>query len=343
MNKFSIYQPSDKMSDLIGDNFSLLMMMSRFGISLGFGDKSVQEVCKTWKVDCPTFLAVANFMNGKHQEKRLSRQSSGRTIPMNTESYGKLSLSALMDYLKRAHTYYLEFMLPSIRRKLIEAIDCSGRDEAAMLILKFYDAYVLEVHRHMEYENQSVFTYVERLLQGRLTPDFEIAAFAGNHHSMEEKLKELKNILVKYYPEKGNNNLLNAVLFDIFNCEEDLVLHCQVEDQLFVPAVAHLEQQMKRQQNGDTDTVDSIRNHPKEERVAEETDVLSQREKEVIACVVRGMTNKAIADELFISLHTVLTHRRNIARKLQIHSPAGLTIYAIVNKLVEIEDIKNIL
>ena len=69
-------------------------------------------------------------------------------------------------------------------------------------------------------------------------------------------------------------------------------------------------------------------------------DVLSQREKEIITCVVKGMTNKAIADKLFLSVHTIITHRRNIARKLQIHSPAGLTIYAIVNKLVALEDIK---
>lgn len=72
-------------------------------------------------------------------------------------------------------------------------------------------------------------------------------------------------------------------------------------------------------------------------------EVLSVREKEIITCVVKGMTNKEIADALFLSAHTVITHRRNIARKLQIHSPAGLTIYAIVNKLVELQEIKDYL
>ena len=52
------------------------------------------------------------------------------------------------------------------------------------------------------------------------------------------------------------------------------------------------------------------------------------------------MTNKEIADHLCISTNTVITHRRNIARKLQIHSPAGLTIYAIVNHLVDISAVK---
>lgn len=69
-------------------------------------------------------------------------------------------------------------------------------------------------------------------------------------------------------------------------------------------------------------------------------DALSLREKEIICCVVRGMTNKEIAEKLYISVHTVITHRRNITRKLQIHSAAGLTIYAIVNKLVELSEVK---
>lgn len=69
-------------------------------------------------------------------------------------------------------------------------------------------------------------------------------------------------------------------------------------------------------------------------------DSLSQREKEIVGCVARGMTNKEIAEKLYISVHTVITHRRNITRKLQIHSAAGLTIYAIVNKLVELGEVK---
>lgn len=67
---------------------------------------------------------------------------------------------------------------------------------------------------------------------------------------------------------------------------------------------------------------------------------LSQREKEIVGCIVKGMTNKEIAEQLYISVHTVITHRRNITRKLQIHSAAGLTIYAIVNKLVELNEVK---
>ncbi|MDR0420722.1 MAG: response regulator transcription factor [Prevotellaceae bacterium] len=68
---------------------------------------------------------------------------------------------------------------------------------------------------------------------------------------------------------------------------------------------------------------------------------LTTREKEIIVCVIKGMTNKQIANELCVSMHTVISHRRNITTKLQIHSTAGLTIFAIVNKLVELDEIKN--
>lgn len=69
-------------------------------------------------------------------------------------------------------------------------------------------------------------------------------------------------------------------------------------------------------------------------------DALSDREREIVRWVVCGLSNKEIAAQLFISLNTVLTHRKNIARKLDIHSVAGLTIYAIVNKLVDINELK---
>lgn len=234
MNEQHKYWATDKMSDLICDNYSLLMVMSRFGLSLGFGDKSVKDVCEAQDVDYRTFLAVANFIS----EEQYSYGSDDNSF----------SIPALMDYLKRAHAYFLDFNLPAMRRKLIEAIDCSKDNDVAYLILKFFDEYAKEVRRHMEYENEAVFTYVEQLLQGRLSDEYDIATFASKHNQIDTKLKELKNIIIKYYPEKGNNNLLNAVLFDIFNCEQDLASHCQVEDYMFVPAVAQIEKRLKDEQ-----------------------------------------------------------------------------------------------
>lgn len=87
------------------------------------------------------------------------------------------------------------------------------------------------------------------------------------------------------------------------------------------------------------DKLTALISRPEEDRRHES---LSAREKEVVVCVIKGMTNKQIADTLCLSAHTVMTHRRNISAKLQIHSTAGLTIYAIVNKLVDLDDVKDV-
>lgn len=68
---------------------------------------------------------------------------------------------------------------------------------------------------------------------------------------------------------------------------------------------------------------------------------LSPREKEVVIGIVKGLSNKEIASLMNVSVNTVMTHRRNIASKLHIHTPAGLTIFAIVSNLVKLEDIKS--
>lgn len=232
MNNDCRYRATDKLSYLIRDNFQILMVMSRFNISLGFGEKSVLDVCQSQGIDCDTFLAVANF---------ISSDQSG----FSTDSMPKFDLVALMDYLKNAHTYFLDFSLPMIRRRLIEAIDCTAANNVAFLILKFYDEMVNEVRKHMEYENDMVFNYVNELLAGRHRPHASIKQFVRGHSRVDEKLRELKNIIIKYYPERDNNNLLNAVLFDIFNCEQDLNSHRQVEDCMFTPAVAVIERRLQ--------------------------------------------------------------------------------------------------
>ena len=310
------YKLTDKMRDLVKDNSALILVMGRFGISLGFGDKSVREVCRMHHVNENTFLEVVNFVSSKDY------------------NYESVSLPSLIGYLKQAHEYYLDFNLPNIRRKLIEAIDCSGTDELAMLILKFYDEYVTEVRKHMEYENDVVFSYVEQLSQGFLNRNFTISNFAGKHRPIGYKLKELKDIIIRYYPEK-NNYQLNQVLLEIILSEQDLTSHCMIEDKLFVPAVKLIEQQLKKSgQIQYTDETDS------ESIDKDKLEVLSDREKDIIICVSKGMNNKEIADYLYLSVHTVTTHRRNISNKLQIHTTAGLIIYAIANKLVNIEEIQ---
>jgi DNA-binding NarL/FixJ family response regulator len=89
--------------------------------------------------------------------------------------------------------------------------------------------------------------------------------------------------------------------------------------------------------------IEALQSREEDDQSQEEgQEALSQREKEIVSCVVKGLTNKEIAEQLFLSIHTVITHRKNISKKLQIHSVSGLTIYAIVNKLVELSDIQQI-
>ncbi len=305
------------MADLIADQPGVLLVMSRFGMPLGVGDQTVSEYCSTHSVDSTTFLAVANFA-------RMPRDAAEYYVP-------RLKVESLIEYLKRAHEYFLDFQLPMIRRKLLEAVDCSRDNEVAYMILKFYDEYTGEVRRHMQHENRRIFTYVESLMQRR-RPDasFEISQFARSHVGIDRKLQELKNIIIKYYtPRAGEGcDMLNNVLFDIYACEADLRSHCQVEDMLFVPAVRRLEENIM-QEDGTPETTATA-----------PAAALSDREKEVLACIVRGLSNKEISARLFISVNTVLTHRKNISRKLDIHSVSGLTIYAIVNHIVNIEDVR---
>lgn len=152
------YSEQDKISDVIASQPSLLQMICRFGIQLGVGDKTVREVCTAAGVDTTTFIAVANVM-----------KQGGSIAPLYID---KIDMVTMMHHLKSAHEFFLDFQLQHIRRKLLEAIDCSRQNEVAFLILKFYDEYMSEVRKHMEYENQRVFTHVDHLLAGSSTPIF---------------------------------------------------------------------------------------------------------------------------------------------------------------------------
>ena len=318
MKNLKIYESGDKMIMLIKDNYSTLQALGSFGINLGFGDKTVAETCEMNGVDTYTFLAVVNFT--------INDSAS-------YENDDQISVPTLLHYLEASHTYYLDFQLPFIRRELQESI--SEGDQLGQLIMKFYDEYAHEIRRHMKYEEKTLFPYVQSLIENRPTSDYDIETFSKHHESADKKLRELKLLIIKYLPANAHlNNKLMATLYDIYNNEEWLRHHAEVEDHIFTPAIRRLENQVKQ------DDVAKNISSMVFKGGQENTDALSDRERDVIIGVVQGMQNKEIADHLCISTNTVITHRRNIARKLQIHSPAGLTIYAIVNGLVDISSVK---
>jgi regulator of cell morphogenesis and NO signaling len=318
MKQLKKYEPDDKMITLIKDDYSVLQALGSFGINLGFGDMTVAETCKFNRVDTYTFLAVVNYTINDHNLY---------------ENDTQISVETLLRYLKASHLYYLDFQLPTIRRELEESMD--ENDPLAQLIMKLYDGYAQEIRRHMKYEEKTLFPYVESLLQGSPKDNYTVEMFSKHHENTDKKLREVKLMIIKYLPSSAHlNNKLTATLYDIYNNEEWLKQHAEVEDHIFTPAIRRLEQQTRK---------DDITKNIKQmvfKDGQDTSEVLSDRERDIIIGVVQGMQNKEIADSLNISVNTVITHRRNIARKLQIHSAAGLTIYAIVNGLVDISSVK---
>ncbi len=318
MKNLKMYEPTDKMISLIKDNYSVLQALGSFGINLGFGDRTVQETCEFNHVDTYTFLAVINFSINDFT---------------SYEDDEQISVPTLLHYLKASHAYYLDFQLPFIRRELEESLD--KNDQLANLIMRLYDEYAGEIRRHMKYEEKTLFPYVESLIEGKPMNDYNIETFSKHHEQTDKMLREVKLMIIKYLPTDSHlNNKLTATLYDIYNNEEWLRQHAEVEDRIFAPAIQRLERETKQQ--------DVSRNISSMvfKGGADNIELLSDRERDVIIGVVQGMQNKEIADNLCISINTVITHRRNIARKLQIHSAAGLTIYAIVNGLVDISSVK---
>lgn len=309
------YAPFYKMRDLLRDNAMLLPAFSRFGIAFGFGEGTIADVCNDNNVDIDTFITVCNLLSGYQFDSN------------------RISLPSLMGYLKRAHTAFLDIELPKIRKNLINAIGNPESDEVASLLIKFFDEYALEVRGHMEYENDVVFAYVDQLLAGDTTHDFNISKYSGSHSDTVTKLNELKDIFINHYSQKDNMRLSDALL-DIIICGRDLMSHFEVESKILIPSVEQLESNLKSKQSVKQATVIDTK------EVSPQLQILSDREKDIIREVALGKVNKEIAEDLCISINTVTTHRRNICCKLDIHTSAGLTVFAIINHLVDLNEAK---
>ncbi len=163
MYKNGKYRETDKMSDLICENYPMVLVMSRFGIALGFGEKNIGEVCRQNGVDACTFLTVVNFLTEEI------------SAPVTNVS-NCLSIEALITYLHNAHDYFLNFRLPHLRRKLLEAIAECPQD-VAFVIQRFFDEYADEVNKHMSYEEKSRFPVCPRLAGREKRPEIQYLNF----------------------------------------------------------------------------------------------------------------------------------------------------------------------
>ena len=170
-----------------------------------------------------------------------------------------------------------------------------------------------EIRTHIEHENEGLYDEHEH-----------------DDQRITDKLTEIKNLIIKYYPSQSlNTNSLNThflvtVMSDLWHTEQDFADHCAIEDDILRPALKLHK------------TTGKLKQLP----ASATGEALSERERDVLIQVVKGLSNKEIADVLCISMHTVVSHRKHITRKLNIHSTAGLTIYAIVNKLIDLDSLE---
>ena len=298
--------PAMRMADLLDADFSLLGVFSRMGLSLGFGEESVAEVCEKAGIDPETFLLIC-------------RVNSNDGYRPSREALQNADLHDILGYLRKSHSYYTQVMLPLVEDSL-EKMVVPCEDKQKRVIRRFFLDYREELLAHFAYEEETVFPYVEEMLACRDNSQFTIGEYEQNHSNIEEKLTDLKNLVMMYLPPKCDPQAAQMALFYLYSLGEDLAKHTLIEDDILVPMVVRMEE-----------VVAAARPEGEE---------LSAREKDILVSVAKGKLNKEIADEYNISIYTVITHRKNITRKTGIKTVAGLTVYALLNNLIDMNSVE---
>lgn len=222
-----LFSSGMKLADILLKNYTLLSVLPRFGIPLGFGEKSVADVCHSYGINERFFLLVCNV------------HTYDDYLPNKKELEG-LQIESLVDYLHNSHSYYTEDKIASIRQK-IEQMESTCQSTHYQIIRQFFAEYQQEVVNHFQYEEETVFPYITALAAGRESVNYHINQYEENHSNIEDKLSDLKNIIIKYLPGNCASDLRNNLLFDIFLFEEDLIKHARIENKILIPFVAHIE------------------------------------------------------------------------------------------------------
>lgn len=307
-----IFTGTMKLAYLIDQNSYLLGLVNRVGLSFGFGESTVEEACKKAGVDIDTFLLICNVYSFED------------FIP-TSEDLRKADVHGIVDYLQASHSFYLKTAIRSLA-SLMENMLEPCEESRKKIIRGFFAEYKSELEKHFEYEEGKVFPYVIAMLEKKEHPAFSIRQFEKHHSNIQEKLDDLRDIIMKYLPRQCDNEKICETLIYIYYLKNDLARHTSIEDNVLVPMVSDLER------NG------FIASGSIFSKSAD--DVLSDREKEILVCVAKGMLNKEIADQFSLSIYTVITHRKNISRKTGIKTVAGLTVYALLNGLIDINTIE---
>ena len=312
MDKFSCNM---KLAELVEANYRLLGVLSRVGIDGSYGEKTVSEACLQNGLDPDTVILlceVYSFPEFEPSAAQLHRSHVGD----------------ILRYLHQSHDYYLTRVLAMMEGTVSQLLEpCTAAQRK--VVWEFFSGYKAELEKHFSFEEQEVIPYVQDLIIGRRRSGFSIDRFEENHSNIDEKLSDFKNLVMKSLPSSCDKRLRIELLMHVFVLQEDLKCHTYIEDHVLVPMVRLLENPR------------SLREFPAEsEEREEERRELSDREKEILVSVAQGLLNKEIADKHHISINTVITHRKNITRKTGIKTVPGLTVYAILNNLIDINSIE---
>ena len=310
--KNTVFNTQTKLAQMLDRNPDLLDVLSRLGIGLGFGERTVSEVAQRHALDASTLCLICNVYTFEHYEPDPATLADGH-------------ITDVVRYLRESHRSYLTTQLVWLDGTLDKLIAPLG-DKQKKVIRRFFEEYKAELEKHFAFEEDEVLPYIEDLIFGRPRPGFTISQFADNHSNIEEKLSDLNNLIMKSLPDSCDEALREQVLRFLYFLQRDLRCHTLVDDKVLTPMAWYIE-------------------HPhlvkrKAAEEAEERGELSEREKQILVSVAQGLLNKEIADKHNISIHTVITHRKHITAKTGIKTVAGLTAYALLNGLIDIDTVE---
>lgn len=221
------------MADILLADQRAILLMPRFGIKMGVGDKTVKQICQEQSIELDFFLLMVNIFLHPHYfpDKKLR----------------KVDVNLLLLYLANAHDYYIREKIPAIRQ-LVEQFIQTITGPAKQQLNSFFHDYIRDVLEHIEYEEQEVFPYIRDLLLAagqrqllQVPENKGIDDFQERHSNIEEKLSDLKNLLVKYFPPGNDLYLRIRLLNELFDLEQDLVNHARLEDKVLIPVVKDIE------------------------------------------------------------------------------------------------------
>ena len=310
--KNPLFTPQTKVADMLDQDHYLTDVLSRLGVSLGFGESTLGETAEQYGLDPDTLCLICNVYTFDRYEPDAITLSRGH-------------ITDVVKYIRNSHRSYLTTELVWLEQA-IDKLIVPFNEKQKTVIWRFFNGYKDELEKHFAFEEEQVLPYIQDLLFGRDTKGFTISEFADNHSNIDEKLSDLKNLVMKTLPDSCDETLREQILRFLFYLQHDLACHTLVEDKILTPMAWYIE-------------------HPqavKSERKAaqHEREELSDREKEILVSVAKGLLNKEIADQYNISIHTVISHRKNITRKTGIKTVAGLTVYALLNGLIDINTVE---